>query len=316
MNDVLINEIYQLFSESEDGIYIGSREQMRLAIQIKINAYIPRAYLDKVFRTFISSGLIVKLKECKLIERQIGKRYYKLQKQRAYYINNNIDIADKQKIIDSIGIVISDLKKKFTGLDLELVLDSDIQKLRDLENNKGIKLKDLLERDAYPWMFNFTDEEFFYDISRATILEYINILDEYNPKRIEEEREISRIQKFEQENLYNRVYAECIKVIEKALSVDLIIEMQLYKSKRWYDNTSNQIGTFKVFNIIFEENRLIVADNNNYKMTVVKTKFDISINESTISIFEDNLEYRFLISNNLYDEMLVLIQDFRKLLKG
>lgn len=316
MNDVLIDEICKLFSESKDGIYVGSREQMRLAMQLKIGSFIPQGYLDKVFRAFMSSGLIIKFDKGKPIERQIGKRYYKLQTQRAYYISNNIGIEERKKIIDSIAIVISDLKKKYIGLDLELVQDSDIQKLRELENNKGITLKDLLSWNSYPSMFKFSDEEFLYDVSRSTILDYINTLEEYSPKEIEEEREISRMQKFEQENLYNRVYAQCIKVIEKALAVDLIIEMQLYKSKRWYDNTSNQIGTFKVFNIIFEENRLIVGDNNNYKMTVVKTKFDISINESTISIFEDNLEYRFLINNKLYAEMMVLIENYRKLLRG
>lgn len=149
MNDVLIDEICKLFSESEDGIYVGSRDQMRLAIQFKIGSFIPQGYLDKVFRAFISSGLILKLDKGKPIERQIGKRYYKLQKQRAYYINNNIGIEERKKIIDSIAIVISDLKKKYTGLDLELVKDSDIQKLRELESNKGITLKDLLSWNTY-----------------------------------------------------------------------------------------------------------------------------------------------------------------------
>lgn len=96
-------------------------------------------------------------------------------------------------------------------------------------------------------MFNFSDEEFLYDISRSTILDYINTLEGYNPKEIEEEIEISKKQKFEKENLYNRVYIECIKVIEKALALELTIEMQLFKSNGWHEHTSNQIGTFKVF---------------------------------------------------------------------
>lgn len=316
MNDVLIDEICKLFSESEDCIYVGSRDQMRLAIQLKIGSFIPQGYLDKVFRAFMSSGLILKFDKGKPIERQIGKRYYKLQKQRAYYINNNIGIEDRKKIIDSIAIVISDLKKKYTGLDLELVKDSDIQKLRKLECNKGIALKDLLSWNSYPSMFNFSDEEFLYDVSRSTILDYIKTLEKYSPKEIEQEREISKKQKLEKENLYNKVYSECIKVIEKAIALDLTIEMQLYKSKGWHESIINQIGTFKVFKITCKENNLILDGNTNYKFTVVKTKFDISINESTISIFDDNLEYRFLITNKLYAEMMVLIENYRKLLRG
>lgn len=316
MNDVLIDEICKLFSEAEDGIYVGSRDQMRLAIQLKTNSFIPIGYLDKVFRAFMSSGLILKLDKGKPIERQIGNRYYKLQTQRAYCINNNIGIEDRKKIIDSISIVISDLKKKYTGLDLELVKDSDIQKLRELEINKGIELKDLLGWNSYPSMFKFSDEEFLYDVSRSTILDYINRLEEYSPKKIQEEKEESKKQKTEKENLYNRVYIDCIKVIEKALKVELGVEMQLYKSKGWYEHTSNKIGAFKVLNIISQDNILLVTDNNNYKITVVKTKFDISINDSTISIFDDNLEYKFLITNKLYAEMLVLIQNYRKLLRG
>lgn len=122
-----------------------------------------------------------------------------------------------------------------------------------MENNKGINLKELLGWNSYPSGFKFSDEEFLYDVSRKTILDYINILEEYNLKEIEEEKEIAKKEKF-----LNRVYNECIKVIEKTLKLDSTIEMQLYRCKRWYD-ISNQIGNFKVDKIVFEDNNLILA---------------------------------------------------------
>lgn len=123
LNEILIEEIYKLFSESEKGIYIGSRDQLRLAIQLKLNMFIPIEYLDKVFRAFISSGLILKLDKGKPIERQIGKRYYKLQTQRAYCLNK--DIVDRDKKFESIKIITSDLNDKYSDLELDLVLERD-----------------------------------------------------------------------------------------------------------------------------------------------------------------------------------------------
>lgn len=314
MNDVLIDEIYKLFNESEDGIYVGSRDQIRLAIQLKINSFIPMSYLDKVFKTFISSGLIIKLEKGKPIERQIGKRYYKLQTQRAYCINKDIDIEDREKILESITIVIRDLKKKYSEMDLELVLDSDIQKLRELENIKGITLSGLLGRNSPHSGFKFSDEEFLYDVSKSTILEYINRLEKYNPNEIEEELETDEKERIEKEKFENKVYNECIKVIEKALVFDITIGMQLYKSKGGYYDISDPIGKFKVDKIALEDNHLIITDDNSYKITVMKTALDININQNTISIIDENLEYRFLITKALYEDMRLLIEMYRKLL--
>jgi len=310
LNEVLIDEFYKIFSESKEGIYAGSREQIRVTMQLKLGRFIPLAYLDRVLKAFIGSKLIIKSNKTKDIERQIGRRYYKLTSQIIYCINE--DIENKEKILDSLKITFSDFKDKSS----DIVLESDLEKLRDLEYEKDIVIKELLKRKI-PYSFGFTDIEFLYDISRSNILEYIDILEKYNPGSVEEQKReslnLEEEKKVKREEYFNKIYKKQIQIIEQTLDLEGAIEIQLNKMELYSQSRINIIGIFKVDNITFEDNKLIVTDNNNYKIMVDANSFSMNFEEFTISLIDDNLEYKFIINKSLDEDMEFLSYLYKKI---
>lgn len=310
LNEILIDEFYKIFSESTEGIYAGSRDQIRVTMQLKMGRFIPLVYIDRVLKAFISSKLVIKSNKTKDIERQIGSRYYKLTAQIIYFINEHIE--DKEKILDSLKITFSDFKDKSS----DIVLESDLKKLRILEDKKSIKLKDLLERKTYPYSFSFTDIEFLYDIPRSKILEYIYILEQYNSMVVEEERKralsLAEKEKLARQEWFNKIYDKQVNIIENTLELEGIIEIELRKREIYYQRESNIIGIFKIDNIIFEDDKLILTDNNNYKIMIDINSFRMSYEEFTVSLIDDNLEYIFTINKSLDEDMEFLSYLYEK----
>ncbi|MEG0671718.1 hypothetical protein [Clostridium sp.] len=301
INSLLIDEFYKIFSESKEGIYAGSKEQIRLTMQLKLGVFVPATYMDRVLKAFISSKLIINTNETKDIERQIGRRYYKLTAQRLYCTNE--DIQDNGKILDSLKITFSDFGDKLSAL----VLDTDLKKLRELEAAKQLKLKDILLIKTYPSTFKFTDIEFLYDIPRSTILDFIDKLERYNTKAVEENRnkslELKRKLKAERDGYLDRIYNTQIQLIKKTLELDGIIEVQLLKDISYYERRRTLIGIFKVNSATFKDNKLLLTDNQTYKIIATIYSFDMDSEENTISFIDDNLEYRFTINQSLREDI-------------
>lgn len=300
LNESLIDEFYKIFTQSNEGMYAGSRGQMKLTVELKLGVFIPSAYFDRVATAFISSKLIIKTDKTMKIERIIGKKKYNPTHQIVYLLNK--DLENKEEILNSLKVTFSDFEDKAE----KQVTEKDIKKLRNLEEEKGINLSSLLQRKSFPYEFKFTDEAYLYEIPQSKIHEYINLLETYEVQKKQEYNKPKKAIKQKIEGYYNKTFNKYIKLIEDTIALEEAVYLNIINKDIYYKRCDTVIAQFKIKSIIVEENNIILTDKTNYRVIITPNSFSIDKGSNTLSFLEHDIKYNFKISEVLSDEMLVI----------
>lgn len=165
----------------ENDMFVGSREQARLIVQLKLQRFLSRVYIDRAFKNFIASGIIADTCKTANIAPRIGMRQYRATDQKVYF-KKEIPKEEIQGMLIQLSASFND----FYSSSEELVTKADLAELRHLETLKGVKYKMKFNtwKNQIP-----SDEEWLYDFPRKSILSSIKEMDLFDPQA-EKERQI------------------------------------------------------------------------------------------------------------------------------
>lgn len=180
-----VNAFYSLFQMMEGEFFVGSKEQARLILQLKLQRFICKPYIELAFKVFKGSGLIIDTGEKIKVAPKIGQKQCTLLPQKVYR-----KAALKPEVVneklEKLAIAFNNFYKESS----ELTTQEDIRTLRALEKQKG---KRATIKGTLP-----TDLELLYNYPRDVVLELIEELKQYDPE--EERRKIAEATKqYEQE---------------------------------------------------------------------------------------------------------------------
>ncbi|EPY2285740.1 hypothetical protein ACXAT6_002986 [Clostridium sporogenes] len=306
MNEEFVNEFYKLFSLYDNKYYIGSKEQARLLLQLKFNKYISVKLINRAFNAFISSGLVLNTKTTKRIEKQIGKKIFKMRAQKVY---KRIDNDNERKVIKSLYVIFQDMDNMID----EVVTSDDIKKLRNLEKQKRITIQKLLHMSYGPEQ-DFSDVGLLYDIPRITIKDYIKTLSEYDPKAKEKDKvindkereeylKIEKQRQLQQKIFNNKIINECLNLLKENLRIEGALNITISSLMGWhytgdYSYNSNEIGYIHTNNIIFEDN-IIKINDSNCNFTFKIDKVFINLGKRLMALISNNIKLVINVNESL-----------------
>ncbi|EQB4335401.1 hypothetical protein ACYJ2V_001088 [Clostridium botulinum] len=306
MNKEFVNEFYKLFYLNDNKYYIGSKEQARLLLQLKFNKYIPMKLINRAFNAFISSGLVLNTKTTKRIEKQIGKKMFKMRAQKVY---KRIDSDNVEKVLKSLYVIFQDID---TMID-EVVTSDDIKELRDLEKQKRITMKKILYMSFEPEQ-DFSDIGLLYNISRTTMKDYIKTLNEYDPEAKEREKmiddkeweeysETEKQRELQQKIFSNKIINDCLNLLKENLRIEGSLNIKISSLMGWhctgnYPYNSNEFGYIYTRNIIFEDNVIKINDSN-CNFTFKIDKVFINLGKRLMVLISKNIKLVININESL-----------------
>lgn len=303
MHKQFVNEFYALFKNNDLNMYIGSREQVRLTLQIKLNRFIPLKYIDRAFKNFIACNLIINTGQTKEISKQIGLKFFKNTAQMIYI--RNTKLSDIDDLIKSLYVVFQD----FEDATSEVVKKSDIKRLRQLEENKKIKIISLLKVKTYNYNMDFSDVGLLYGVPRSKILEFIAILENYDPVLIKKEIDKKKKEKEEKEEdhmyKWELILTKCMNLTKRTFELDGILNVSLKVSSAYTHYEKLKIGSFLANSIDFSENRLIIK-NIDFCMEFEVQSLDVDSKLSVITVGTGSANIEIQISSKLQDDLYIL----------
>lgn len=296
INEKFVEELYKLFMENQ-GVYIGSRQQARLILQLKLKKFIPFTYMDRAFKNFLACNLIIDTKESQLMSKQIGLKHFKAVRQKIYKRNSELNnIADTLK---SLYPVFQD----FSSVVSEIVTMDDIEKLRELETTKKIKIQDILDRSERFSSLNYSDDlDLLYNIPRKTILKLIDTLEKYDSNEAEKKKLNEKINNNEIMDRWNVLIKRGINLIENTLAIDNKIDLFIETS---YPHNESQLGSFTANHINFNKNILVIK-NTNFNIEFLISRIYIDPDLPIINMENNGLNIKFIINPIFIENLKVL----------
>lgn len=275
INKRFVNEFYKMFVEAEEGIFAGSKEQMRMILQLKLNVFIPSKCIDIALKNFISSGLLIDTGRTKEISRTIGKKHFKNTAQKVYMLNE--ENKDNKLLINSMYVVCSGVNKSFS----ELTKQKDIDKLRNLEEKKGVKVHNLIKRYSYSLIEKVTsDINLLYQVPRHEVLGYIELLNKYDEVEAKRQADIkSKVRELKENKIqkkWKEVLYQLMVLMQNIISVEDSLILIL-KTEFPCAIPEEKIGIIKIKDVLIEDSILTLRNIDvllNIKITGIATNLD------------------------------------------
>lgn len=305
MNKKFVNEFYNLFKGMDLDLYVGSREQVRLTLQLKFNRFIPLKYIDRAFKNFIACDLIVDTGKTKEISKQIGLKFFKNTAQKIYV--RNTELTNIDDLLKSLYVIFQD----FENVTSEVVQKSDIKRLRQLEEDKNIVVSSLLERKTYNYNMDFSDIGLLYCVPRSRVLEFIAILENYDPALAKMKREIKKKEKEAEKKEYidkrKLILKKCVSLIRRTFELDCMLSVSMKVSSLYNPYEKLKIGSFVANSIDFNEN-IIIIKNADFCMEFEVNGVNINSESSVIVVAIGHADVDILISSEFQDHLYMLEQ--------
>jgi hypothetical protein len=301
--DKFVKAFISMFDMYKGELFVGSRKQARIRLQLKLGRFIPKLYIDKAFKSFISSGIVEDTKERMKIAPRIGKMEFNTYHQKIY----RLKIEDEKfgEKLEKIKIVFADIEDSTYALPQE----EDIKIIRKLEKVKDIKLKDL--NDIYLKYYEKDDDiSLLYNHSREEIKDFINVLDKYDPLAEKKKHEqYSKRHDLHMDDLINR-WRKFINRVFKFL--DDVIDETGWISKILISYSCFE-GSSSLGNIIINEysrkdNVLVLKGDDSFIEININ---DIFINDSSI-IFSDNVVKLTFYIDKFFAEDLIMLRLYKR----
>lgn len=305
MHKKFVDEFYELFNGTDLDIYVGSREQTRLTLQLKLNRFIPLKYIDRAFKNFIACDLIIDTGKTKEISKQIGLKFFKNTAQKIYL--RNTELTNIDDLIKSLYVAFQD----FEDVTSEVVQKSDIKRLRQLEKDKNIEIRSLLERKTYNYNMDFSDVGLLYYVPRSRILEFIAILENYDPVLAQTERERRKKEKEEEEkehmDKWSLILKKCVNLIRRTFELEYMLSVSMKVSSVYNPYEKLKIGSFVANCMDFKENTLTIK-NSDFCMEFEMQGVTINSKSSIITVATGSADVEIRISTEFQDDLHILEQ--------
>lgn len=298
-----VEEFYNLFNSSDLGLYIGSREQARLTLQLKLNRFIPLKYIERAFKNFIACNLIIDTGETKEISKKIGLKYFRNTSQKIYM--RNVELDSIEDVLRSLNIVFQD----FDIVTSEVVQKDDIKRIRQLEKEKDIDIKSLLKYRDFNSNMDFSDVGLLYSIPRDKIFEFIAVLETYNPisAKQQEDKDFQEREYQEKEHLskWELVKEKSVILIKNVLKLDNVLNISIELSSLFRRNKRVKVGALVVKNIEFKTGKLKIK-NTDFCIEFEIQEIAVDIKELTLTINSEGTFFIVKLNPQLQQELYIL----------
>lgn len=296
--DKFVKAFISMFDMYKGELFVGSRKQARIRMQLKLGRFIPKKYIDKAFKSFISSGIVEDTQERMKIAPVIGEIKFTNYNQKVYRLK--IEDEKFQEKLDKIKIVFSDIDKSTYDLPKE----EDIKTIRNLEKEKDIKLRDL--NDIQLSYYEEDDDiSLLYHHSREEIKDFITALEQYDPllekKKHEEysKKYISRMDNLIQswERFINRVFKFLNDVIDETGWISkILISYSCLEG-------SDSIGNIIIKEYSWNDNLLVLKGEDSFIKININ---DIFVNEGSIVFSDEVVNISFAIDELFHEDLIML----------
>ena len=176
-----VARFYGLFRMHDGDCFVGSKNHMRVILQLQLKRYIPQKYIDDTLRHFIKFGLVVKTDERIPLSPVIGDKVYENSHFSKY---RRADLPDTAHRLQNLEVVFADINKYLYDIStMEQVQEiRSLEKYLDTEMKTVIRDKKLLSGKG-SHNVDLTDTGLLYDFSWQELEQVICDLESIRQKK-------------------------------------------------------------------------------------------------------------------------------------